>query len=97
EYEAAVAEGAALQITEMFELARQEAEMSDPIDYGQLTGRELEVAKLVARGLSNKEVAARLRRSERTVESHVQHALGKLDMRSRTELGAWAQEHGLLD
>lgn len=97
EYEAAVAEGAALHITEMFELARQEAERSDPIDYGQLTGRELEVAKLVARGLSNKEVAARLRRSERTVESHVQHALGKLNMRSRTELGAWAQEHGLLE
>ncbi len=97
EYEAAVAEGAALHITEMFELARQEAERSDPIDYGLLTGRELEVAKLVARGLSNKEVAARLRRSERTVESHVQHALGKLNMRSRTELGTWAQEHGLLD
>jgi predicted ATPase/DNA-binding CsgD family transcriptional regulator len=97
EYEAAVAEGAALHITEMFELARQEAERSGPIDYGQLTGRELEVAKLVARGLSNKEVAVRIRRSERTVESHVQHALGKLNMRSRTELGAWAQEHGLLD
>jgi predicted ATPase/DNA-binding CsgD family transcriptional regulator len=97
EYEAAVAEGAALHITEMFELARLEAERSDPIDYGQLTGRELEVAKLVARGLSNKEVAAGLRRSERTVESHVQHALGKLNMKSRTELGAWAQEHGLLD
>ncbi|MFI5091687.1 MAG: response regulator transcription factor [Terriglobales bacterium] len=74
-----------------------EAQSSDPNDYAQLTDRELEVAKLIARGLSNKEVAVRIRRSERTVESHVQHALGKLNMRSRTELGAWAQEHGLLD
>ncbi len=97
DYEAAITKGAALQITEMFALAMHEAERSDPTDYGQLTHRELEVAQLVARGLSNKEVAARLRRSERTVESHVQHALGKLSMSSRTELGAWAQQHGLLD
>jgi len=97
EYEAAVAEGAALPIAEMYELARQEAERSDPVDSGQLTDRELQVAELVARGQSNKEVATRLRRSERTVESHIQHALRKLNMSSRTELGAWAQKHGLLD
>jgi predicted ATPase/DNA-binding CsgD family transcriptional regulator len=97
DYGAAVAEGASLPIAEMYELARQEAERSDPMDHGQLTGRELQVAKLVARGLSDKEVAARLSRSERTVESHVQHALRKLNMSSRTELGAWAQKHGLLD
>jgi DNA-binding NarL/FixJ family response regulator len=81
----------------MYELAQQEAARSEPMDYGQLTDRELQVAKLVARGLSNKEVATRLRRSERTIESHVQHALRKLNMSSRTELGAWAQKHGLLD
>jgi non-specific serine/threonine protein kinase len=97
EYDAAVAEGASLPIAEMYELARQEAARSESMDYGQLTDRELQVAKLVARGLSNKEVAARLRRSERTIESHVQHALRKLNMSSRTELGAWAQKHGLLD
>jgi DNA-binding CsgD family transcriptional regulator len=97
EYDAAVAEGASLPIAEMYELARQEAERSEPMDHGQLTDRELQVVKLVALGLSNKEVAARLRRSERTIESHVQHALGKLNMSSRTELGAWAQKHGLLD
>jgi DNA-binding CsgD family transcriptional regulator len=97
DYGAAVADGASLPIAEMYELAEQEAERSDPIEYGQLTGRELQVAKLVARGLSDKEVAARLSRSERTVESHVQHALRKLNMTSRTELGAWAQRHGLLD
>jgi DNA-binding NarL/FixJ family response regulator len=97
DYGAAVAEGASLPIGGMYELARQEAERSDPIDFGQLTERELQVAKLVARGKSNKDVAAQLRRSERTVESHVQHALRKLNMSSRNELGAWAQKHGLLD
>jgi predicted ATPase/DNA-binding CsgD family transcriptional regulator len=97
DYEAAIAKGAALQIGEMFDLAMRVAEGSDSTDYGRLTNREMEVAKLVARGLSNKEVAARLRRSERTIESHVGHALGKLNMSSRTELGAWAQQHGLLD
>jgi non-specific serine/threonine protein kinase len=97
DYGAAVAEGASLPIARMYELARHEAERSDPIDFGQLTERELQVAKLVARGRSNKEVAAQLRRSERTVESHVQHALRKLNMSSRNELGAWAQKHGLLD
>jgi len=97
DYEAAITKGASLQFTEMFALAKHEAERSDPTDYGQLTNRELEVAKLVARGLSNKELAARIRRSERTVESHVQHALRKLNMSSRTQLGAWAQKHGLLD
>ena len=97
DYNAAVAEGALLPIPRMYELAKQEAERSDPMDYGQLTDRELQIAKLVARGQSNKEVAVRLRRSERTVESHVQHALVKLNMTSRTELGAWAQKHGLLD
>jgi predicted ATPase/DNA-binding CsgD family transcriptional regulator len=97
DYGAAVSEGASLPIAEMYELARHEAERSDPTDHGQLTDRELQVARLVARGISNKEVATRLRRSERTVESHVQHALRKLNMSSRTELGAWAQKHGLLD
>lgn len=71
--------------------------LSDPMDYGQLTDRELQVAKLVVGGLSDTEVAARLSRSDRTVESHVQHALSKLNMGSRTELGAWAQKHGFLD
>ena len=56
---------------------------------GGLTARELEVATLVARGLSNREVADQLVVSERTVESHVQSALRKLDLRSRTQLAAW--------
>jgi non-specific serine/threonine protein kinase len=97
EVEAALTEGAALTVREMFAGARREAERSDAVERGGLSDRELEVSRLVARGLSNKEIAGRLRRSERTVENHVQHVLAKLDFHSRAQVGAWAQEHGLLD
>lgn len=53
----------------------------------ELTGREHEIALLVARQLSNKEIAQRLFLSVRTVESHVYTARGKLGARSRRELG----------
>ena len=51
-----------------------------------LTGAELRVAELVAQGRTNREVAAMLFLSERTVESHLTHAYAKLGVRSRTEL-----------
>jgi DNA-binding CsgD family transcriptional regulator/tetratricopeptide (TPR) repeat protein len=54
-----------------------------------LTTRETEVAELVARGLSNREIADKLFVSERTVETHVQNILRKLDCRSRTQVAAW--------
>ncbi|MGD8169762.1 response regulator transcription factor [Herbiconiux sp. P16] len=53
----------------------------------ELTDREHEIAMLVARQLSNKEIAQRLFLSVRTVESHVYTARGKLGARSRRELG----------
>jgi DNA-binding CsgD family transcriptional regulator/tetratricopeptide (TPR) repeat protein len=65
-------------------------------DPGRLTPREGEVAALVAEGLSNRQIAARLVISERTVESHVSNILGKLELGSRTRLAAWAVEHRLL-
>jgi DNA-binding NarL/FixJ family response regulator len=55
--------------------------------------RELEVAGLVAEGLSNKAVAARLHLSVRTVESHVRHVLAKVGLDNRTQLATWAREH----
>jgi non-specific serine/threonine protein kinase len=61
-----------------------------------LTGREQEVAMLVARGLSNREVAGRLFLSVRTVEVHVDRILTKLGFANRTQLAAWAHDEGLL-
>ncbi|MFC6935619.1 ATP-binding protein [Actinomadura yumaensis] len=54
-----------------------------------LTRREHQVAELVAEGLSNREIAERLVIAKRTVDSHVEHILGKLGMASRTQVAAW--------
>ena len=54
-----------------------------------LTRREREVADLVAEGLTNREIAARLFISERTAESHVEQIRGKLGFRSRSQIAAW--------
>ena len=56
---------------------------------GPLAKREVEVARLVAEGLSNKEVAARLFISERTVATHVGHILDKLGFGSRAQIAGW--------
>jgi DNA-binding CsgD family transcriptional regulator len=54
-----------------------------------LTGRELEVAALVAEGLTNKEVATRLRLSVRTAENHVLNVMNKLGLDNRAQVAAW--------
>jgi DNA-binding NarL/FixJ family response regulator len=58
-----------------------------------LTEREREVLALVARGHSNKEIAALLDITERTARTHVSNILGKLDLASRTQAALWAIEH----
>ena len=57
-----------------------------------LSRRELQVAELVARGMSNKDIAAKLVISRRTVEVHVQHILAKLGCTSRARIAAWIAE-----
>jgi len=57
-----------------------------------LTPRELEVAGLIADGLSNKAIAAKLVIAQRTVEAHVEHILDKLGFSSRTQVAAWMVE-----
>ena len=54
-----------------------------------LTKREQQVAELVAQGLSNKDIAARLVIAQRTAEGHVEHILAKLGYTKRTQLTAW--------
>jgi predicted ATPase/DNA-binding NarL/FixJ family response regulator len=60
---------------------------------GRLTRREREVAALVARGLSNSQIAAELVISARTVETHVQHIMDKLGFGTRAQIAAWSAGH----
>jgi DNA-binding CsgD family transcriptional regulator len=69
-------------------LADEPGEVGRPGARPALTRRETEVAILVARGLTNREIAARLYLSVRTVEAHIDHILTKLGFRTRTQLAA---------
>ncbi len=70
----------------------------DPADaHPELTERETEVLRMVAKGWSYKQIAERLVLSHRTVQNHVQNTLRKLQMHNRVELTRWAIERGLDD
>jgi DNA-binding NarL/FixJ family response regulator len=69
---------------------------SDP-DLDQLTAREREVLRHIARGYMYKEIALRLGISAKTVESHVSAVLRKLQLSSRHQLSRWAVERRLVD
>jgi len=82
----------------------QQALIRDFLDRGgndrpkaELTPREQEVVKLIAEAHTNKEIAALLELSEKTVESHRAHVLQKLGMRDRVELVRYAIRRGLVE
>jgi DNA-binding NarL/FixJ family response regulator len=62
-----------------------------------LTVREIEVLRLVAAGKSNREIAAELYLSVKTVARHLSNIFCKIDVSSRTAATAFAYEHGLID
>lgn len=60
-----------------------------------LTERELEVLRLIARGMNNHEIAEKMVISQKTVKTHVSNILGKLGVEDRTQAAIWALKHGL--
>jgi len=79
-----------------FTRLRPRAAASPPMVLAALTPRETEVLKLVAEGLSNPEIAARLVVTEETVKTHVSRVLNKLGLRGRTQAVVVAYESGLV-
>jgi DNA-binding NarL/FixJ family response regulator len=68
-----------------------------PVREDPLTAREQQVVKLVAEGYTNKQIAATLAISEKTVERHRANVLDKLGMRDRVELTRYAIRHGMIE
>jgi len=69
---------------------------AEPVDLRGLTEREVDVIRLVARGLSNQEIAGSLVVTETTVKTHVHNALTKLNLRDRVQLAVFAYDSGLV-
>jgi DNA-binding NarL/FixJ family response regulator len=83
-------------IAHFSQAARGQGQAARPGDFGQLTEREREVLVLVARGLSNTELASALQVSLPTVKTHVSRILTKLNARDRTQLVVLAYEGGIV-
>ena len=76
---------------------RRVATKPPPRALEELTARELEVLQLLARGLSNQEIAAELIVGDATVKTHVARVLMKLGLRDRVQAVVFAYEHGIVE
>jgi non-specific serine/threonine protein kinase len=96
-WQAALAEGRAMMPERAIEYALSPEEPASPLPYdrhsgrdsGGLTPREEEVATLVSRGLTNRQIASELSISEHTVATHITKILKRLSLNSRSQLSAW--------
>ncbi|HEV2216292.1 MAG TPA: LuxR C-terminal-related transcriptional regulator [Candidatus Dormibacteraeota bacterium] len=88
-------EGSALSADQAIEYALGEGEPQSRVDAGPLSARELEVVKLVAAGMTNRQIAARLFVAERTVDNHLEHVREKLAVKTRAQIAAWVAQRGL--
>jgi DNA-binding CsgD family transcriptional regulator len=86
---AAVAAAERMGMAPLLRRARALADSLSGRQLGPLTPRERQIAELVAQGLTNRQIAATEHISERTVETHVQHVLGKLGFATRTQIATW--------
>ena len=64
--------------------------------FSTLSDRELEVVRLVAEGLSNKEISGRLKLSDKTVKNHISHVLAKMNLTARTQVAVHAIRAGIV-
>jgi DNA-binding NarL/FixJ family response regulator len=94
--EALLAPSVTRRLISEFAHLRPAASQHPPTALATLTPRETEVLRLMAEGLSNTEIAARLVVSEETVKTHVSRILGKLGLRDRTQAVIAAYESGLV-
>jgi DNA-binding NarL/FixJ family response regulator len=70
--------------------------LAERLSQRSLTGRELEVLRMVAKGLGNKEIGAALNIAEVTVKLHVSHVFEKLNVKDRTEAATVALKRGIV-
>jgi len=99
-FELAIERGARLPLDEVVAMATGQETERKPERRSKyysprspLTSREQEIAELVAQGMSNKQIAARLVIAQRTAEGHVEHILAKLGFTSRSQIAGWVAEH----
>jgi predicted ATPase/DNA-binding CsgD family transcriptional regulator len=88
-------QGLAMVAEQAVAYALEGIEPESATDAGPLSRREQEVVRLVAAGMTNRQIGERLFITERSAEGHLERIRNKLRLRSRTELATWAVGHGL--